>query len=453
MRNKIIHYEYLPRQYEFMRNVELCPFSAYIGGFGSGKTHTLVLQALLEAQVSHSIGLIGAATYRMLQDTTQRKFFELCPPAWIKDFAKSENRVFLINGAEIMFRSLDRPGRLSSLELDWFGLDEMGEIELETFRMLQGRLRRPGGRLKGFGVGNPAGPAHWTYEYFVEKARIHPERYKLVQATSYENTFLVKQYTDEMDASYGVGTVYHRRYVLGQFVAFEGAFWIHFDPRPYPLGHIIEYTSQIEGMIDLASAHFGRVIDFGYEHPFVCMWYITDGKHLVFFDEYHQRQRTLKEHVLQLRLKEMEHMKRFGVHEYATTWTDHDAQCRAEIEAVTNDAGDVIGFPCAIAEKSVFESIIIVQSLWEAKKLFITPHCKNAMIEIPSYRSKPESLKEQPIKEKDDTCDCIRMACSMEMRHALPFLRYRDLNYQVDDLDNLESIIETQYDNTPISIH
>jgi len=458
----IIRYEYLPKQLEFMNNVDTVPFSSYIGGFGSGKTHVLVIQCLREAQVPGTIGLIGAATYRMLQDTTQRKFFDLCPPTWIKPngFAKSENRVHLINGSEIMFRSLDSPGRLSSLELDWFGLDEIGETDVETFRMLQGRLRRPGGRLKGFGVGNPAGPIHWSYEYFVTKARKFPNRYKLVQATSYENTFLVKQYTDEMDTSYGIGTVYHKRFVLGQFIAFEGAYWVHFDPRPYPDGHVIGEDKYITSLLDMSRAYFGRVIDFGFEHPFTCMWFVTDGDYLVFFDEYYQRQRTIKEHVLQIREREKKHMKRFGVHDYLTTWTDHDAQCRTEIENVVDSNNDVIGFPCAIADKAVFESIVLVQSLWEAKRIFITDECPNALIEIPSYRAKPRrtakqpgSLKEEPIKERDDTCDCIRMACMMEMKRALPFLRYRDLGYEVTDLDNLEHIIENQQILGPVSVH
>jgi len=220
----IINYECLPKQLEFMRSVDEVPYPAYIGGFGSGKTHILVLQALREASQPASFGLIGAPTYRILQDTTQRKFFELCPPQWIRSYHKSDMVVQLINGAEILFRSLDAPGRLTNLGLDWFGLDEMGEIKLEVFRMLQGRLRRPGGSHKGFGVGNPAGPAHWTYEYYVQKAEEHPDRYRLTQAPSYENTFLDPSYAKEMEISFGVDTAYYKRFVMGEFVAFEGAY-------------------------------------------------------------------------------------------------------------------------------------------------------------------------------------------------------------------------------------
>ena len=74
--------EYLPKQLQFMQTVDTVPFAAYIGGFGSGKTHVLNLQILRELCANPgSLGLVGAPTYRILQNTTQRKFFELCPPS------------------------------------------------------------------------------------------------------------------------------------------------------------------------------------------------------------------------------------------------------------------------------------------------------------------------------------------------------------------------------------
>ena len=69
-------YEHLPRQEEFFHACDEVPFAAYIGGFGSGKTHVLCLQ-ILRFLCKPSFGLVGAPTYRMLSDTTQRKFFEL----------------------------------------------------------------------------------------------------------------------------------------------------------------------------------------------------------------------------------------------------------------------------------------------------------------------------------------------------------------------------------------
>jgi PBSX family phage terminase large subunit len=442
-----IQYNCLPQQFEFMKAVDRVPFAAYIGGFGSGKTHILNIQVLREAIARKSLGLVGAVSYRMLADTTQRKFFELCPPKWIQSYHKSENRITLINGSEILFRSLDSPERLTNLGLDWFALDEIGEIKLETFRMLQGRLRNPGGRHKGFGVGNPAGPTHWTYDYYVLKARDMPERYHLTQATSYENTFLAASYADEMAASFGKETLYYKRFVLGQFVAFEGAYWAHFNVAPYPEGHVCTIAQVREILAPETQWRFGKVIDFGFEHPFVHLWYVTDGNKIVFFDEYHQRHATIREHCLQIRKHEYEHQSWLGQHSCTWAYTDHDAVSRAEIENCTDANNNPIGFSCAIADKKVMEGILLVQTLINQNRLYITTQCGNTRIEIPSYRSKIDITKEEPIKEKDDTCDCIRMACQMELSHTVPFLRAKDTGYQnYEQHDAFASVINNLKD-------
>jgi hypothetical protein len=57
------------------------------------------------------LGLIGAPTYRMLQDSTQRTFFEVLDAEGVAyDFAKQDNRLrFAANGSEIIFRTMETP--------------------------------------------------------------------------------------------------------------------------------------------------------------------------------------------------------------------------------------------------------------------------------------------------------------------------------------------------------
>jgi len=456
-----IRYEYLPKQYEFLKNCDTVRHPAYIGGFGSGKTHILSLQSLREA-TTPSYGLIGAATYRMLADTTQRKFFQLCPKEWIKDWHKAENKVTLVNGTEIIFRSLDSPERLTNLEIDWFALDELGEVKLDTFRMLQGRLRKPGGSHHGFGVGNPAGPTHWTYDYFVIKARQYPDTYRLTQATSYENTFLEPEYAQEMAKSYGEDSLYYKRFVLGQFVAFEGAYWPYFDIAPYPAGfvfsdeqfqHILRKRPLVnhEGKEQYIlnpdkEWHFGKVLDFGFEHAFVCMWYITDLDNIIFFDEHYQRHMSPREHCLLIRNHEIEHYNTFRISPVHWAYTDHDAVSRNEVENAKDAENNYIGFTCVPAEKIVMEGILLVQTIIGLRGLYITERCANAKLEIPSYRAKPEDKthKEEPLKEKDHTCDCIRMTCWELLKHKSPHMRLQS-TYQYTDTapETLDNFLNT----------
>lgn len=431
-----IQLEYLPKQGAFLRNCSEVTYNGYIGGFGSGKTHILVIEALLCCGGAKTRGCIGAPTYRMLEDTTQQKFFELCPLSWIKNYSKSRNMVTLRNGTEVLFRSMDNPGRLASLELNWFGIDEAGLVKEDTFKMLVGRLRS-GGIRRGFVVGNPAGLTHWTYDYFVKLAGKHPELFRLVQAPTYDNTYLPTQYITDMETSFGMETAYFKQYVLGQFVAFEGAFWPNFNAMPYPTGHVMSRQDALEFSQKPGGVRYGRVFDFGFEHPFVAMWYMTDGISMVFFDEYVQKHGLIKQHCMQMRTQENAHQDWFGPHRYQAAWTDHEAVSRAEVAAAKDDDGKSIGFTCIPTEKKVMESILLVQALFGMRRLFITNNCERALREIPSYHCKGEVLGEEPERIDDDTCCCLRYASWSELQHSIPYKRYRDINYSSSDLEDV----------------
>lgn len=434
--------EYLPKQGEFLRNCREATYSGYIGGFGSGKTHILVLEALLCSGGMKTLGCIGAPTYRMLEDTTQQKFFELCPPSWVRCFSKSRNMVTLVNGTEILFRSMDNPGRLASLELNWFGIDEAGLVKEDTYKMLVGRLRRRGVR-KGFIVGNPAGLTHWTYDFFVKLAKKNPALFRLVQAPTYDNTFLPREYVTDMEVSFGADTYYFKQYVLGQFVAFEGAYWPNFDARPFPTGHVMGRKDALAFSRKPGGVRYGRVFDFGFEHPFAAMWYMTDGTTMVFFDEYVQTHGLIKQHCMQMRKQENEHQHWFGPHSYRAAWTDHEAVSRAEVAAAKDDEGRSIGFTCIPTEKKVMESILLVQALFGFRRLFITNNCERTLREVPSYHSKGDIAGEEPVREDDDTCCCLRYATWSELRHNIPYKRYKDISYassSIEDPFELESM-------------
>src|SRR5579863_572445 len=91
-------------------------FSFYVGGVGAGKTYAGAVRSIARAfDYPGSLGLIGAPTYAMLRDATQRTFFELLPKLYIQIYNKAEGHLTLHNGSEILFRSLDEPDRVRGL--------------------------------------------------------------------------------------------------------------------------------------------------------------------------------------------------------------------------------------------------------------------------------------------------------------------------------------------------
>jgi len=360
----------------------------------------------------------------MLEDVTRRTFLQLCPESWIKKIHLSDNIVEMRNGAEVLFRSGQDAEPLFGLNLGWYGCDEIGLYKEEVFRELWKRVRNKDESQHRFVVGNPAGPAHWTFKYFVQKAKQYPHAYHLTRATSFENTFLGKSYVEGMAITFDPNSAYYKRYVLGEFVAAEGAYWTSFDSRPIEDGGHVFTIEQVDTLFPPTKPRrFGMVIDFGFEHYFVCLFYVTDGQRIGFFDEYRAQHGLLSTHKQAIKVKREEHTHRFRFMPALFAYTDHDAQVRAEL---ANELDTTLAIACVPADKSdVMEGILLVQSLFGVNRVFVGTRCEQTLIEVPSYASNPKLIaKEGPVKENDDTCDCIRYACVAEMQSAGEFIRY-----------------------------
>src|SRR5258708_21812319 len=120
-------YRALPAQLEFHRDLTT-RFKGYSGPIGSGKSHALAYEALLLSRLNPGLlGLIGAPTYRMLEDSTQRTVHEVLEAEGVPfTFNKQQRRVRLRDSrSEILFRSMENPERLRGPNLAWFALDEL----------------------------------------------------------------------------------------------------------------------------------------------------------------------------------------------------------------------------------------------------------------------------------------------------------------------------------------
>jgi phage terminase large subunit len=190
-------YQPLPAQREFHTDLKT-HFKGYSGPIGSGKSHALSYEALLLSRLNPGLlGLIGAPTYRMLQDSTQRTFFEVLESEGVAyEFFKQDNRLrFAENGSEIIFRTMENPDRLRGPNLAWFALDELTYTREDAWTRLLGRLRHPQAlRLCGCAVWTPKG-YDWVYHRFLERPGAD---YHLVQATPKENVHLPADFYDRL---------------------------------------------------------------------------------------------------------------------------------------------------------------------------------------------------------------------------------------------------------------
>lgn len=212
-------YQALPAQRDFHRDLT-SRFKGYSGPIGSGKSFALVYEALFLSRMNPGLlGLVAAPTYRMLQDSTQRTFFEVLATENIDyTFRKQENRLRLTaTGSDIIFRTLENPERLRGANLAWFALDELTYATEDAWTRILGRLRHPQARrLCGCAVWTPKG-YDWVQRRFVEQR--NPE-YRLIRATPKENTHLPPDFYDQLREAYA--DRFYRQEVLGEYLDIFG---------------------------------------------------------------------------------------------------------------------------------------------------------------------------------------------------------------------------------------
>lgn len=224
-----MEFEFLPAQKEFMLIPESDQdrdIALYQGGYGSGKTFVgSAIGIFLCLQYPGILGLVGAQTYTLVRDTTQRQYFEHLDNMGFKagvhyKWNASEEKITFANGSEVMFRHLQDPNKIKSLNLGFIEIEEMSDTLESTFKMLISRLRqkvKPEWKEKGFkyrlfGHTNPEQSKGWIYKYFVEQKQPY---FRLIQAPTTQNKFLSKEYVESMRDLYD--EQYYRINVLGEF--------------------------------------------------------------------------------------------------------------------------------------------------------------------------------------------------------------------------------------------
>lgn len=288
-------YELLPAQIEFLNipHKYSLDVALYQGGFGSGKTFSGSLLGLVLCLKYPGVrGLVGAQTYPLLRDTTMTQYFEHLDNIGLRSgydytFKVAESKMMFSNGSEILFRHLQEPEKLKSLNLGFVELEEMSNVSEYTFKMLLSRLRQKNiwGRIfqyRLFGHTNPESSKGWIYKYFVEQK---PENYRLILAPTTQNTFLTPDYVENMKKIYD--EEYYRINVLGEFGDYTSGLVV----KNFSNENIAELHYQPDLALHLTW-------DFNVD-PMSCILAHVEGGKVFYFDEFilenTSTQRTIEE--------------------------------------------------------------------------------------------------------------------------------------------------------------
>lgn len=150
--------------------------------------------------------MVGALTYPLLRDTTLATYIEHLDNLGIQyTYLKNENKLIFPNKSEILFRHLQEPEKLKSLNLGFVEIEEMSDVPQSTFEMLLSRLRQKAKpewknfRHRLFGHTNPQQSRGWIYQFFKKEPK---PGYRRILAPTTQNKFLPEGYIDLLRNSY-----------------------------------------------------------------------------------------------------------------------------------------------------------------------------------------------------------------------------------------------------------
>ena len=151
-----------------------------------------------------------------------------------------------------------------------------------------------------------------------------------------------------------------------------------------------------------------RGIDFGFNNPFVCMWVAQDRDDRYYvYDEHFVARQLNAWHVERINQREWDESQPW----YGPTYSDHDAQERAELGA--------LGINCTPANKAINQGIELLRSLMIVQadnrpRIFIFARCANLIREIISYRwpegSDKRNPQDVPLDKDNHAVDALRYA-------------------------------------------
>jgi len=245
--------------------------------------------------------LIGAETKPQLDQTAKDMFFKVFPDFMIEQYLKQKDMVLCKNGHVVLFRPLDEEGKLRSLNLTGFWIEEASEVKYDIFVQLQTRLRNKATRHHvGVLTSNP--DMGWIKQEFLLKAdKIHNAQSKYIQdpdeinpafschiAPTFLNTYLPPDYVETTSKSKPEWWV--KRFMMGSFEHTEGMVYPHFSELIIDPFEIPEHWERL------------TATDFGLRDPTVTLAAAIDPRmgEVHIYKEHYKAEKSIKWHAQQM---------------------------------------------------------------------------------------------------------------------------------------------------------
>lgn len=282
-------------------------------------------------------------------------------------------------------------------------VDEVTTLAEEFFVQLLGRMSVEGSRL--FGTTNPDNPAHWLKIKYLDRVLLPPEEpdslawdWRHVHFLLEDNIGygVTQEYVDRQKKQFT--GLWYRRFILGEWVAAEGAVFSGWDPAK----HVIPHDSL---------PTFERVIAAGVDHgmqaPSAAIALGLAGGRLYAFDEWWLQGR--EGHVPTV-AEQSEHFRAWrATLPMEPRYVPVDPAALAMRTQLHRD-----GVPGVVAaDNDVSYGLSKLGSLLSMGQLVVSDRCSKLIGEIPGYSWDEKATKrgeDKPVKVADHAIDAWRYA-------------------------------------------
>lgn len=204
--------------YDFIDNWEY-KFYFLLGGYASSKSYHVAIKLVKKLLEEKRKALIIREVFDTLRDSCFDLLQEVVSAMEVDEyviFTTSPMQVRFQNGSKIIFKGMDKPSKLKSLNgvsIVW--IEECSEVKYAGFKEVLGRLRHPACSNHIILTTNPVSKGNWCYKYFFQDKKnnlfvlddevLYKKRIIIWNHTYYhhstvdDNFFVPKDYIAQLD--------------------------------------------------------------------------------------------------------------------------------------------------------------------------------------------------------------------------------------------------------------
>lgn len=223
--------ELSPKQIEFIQQANH-RWNGKIGATQCGKTwldiQYVIPDRILERKGQDGLNVIFGVT----KESINRNIIEPLTKKWGDTLIRPINsrNMAMIFGEKVYClgaEKVSQVGKIRGSQFKYMYIDEMVDISEEVFHLLKSRMSLKYSTCDF--TGNPSYPDHWLKRFIDSDADVYCQSWTL-----YDNPFLDPNIVHEMEKEYS-GSVFFKRYVLGEWALAEGLVYPMFadDPDKY----------------------------------------------------------------------------------------------------------------------------------------------------------------------------------------------------------------------------